>query len=123
MQVIPPTGAAIAEALNWPPDYETRDLYRPMVSVRFGVWYLAEQRDRFDGDLFAALAAYNAGPGSAMRWMSAAEDDTDLFIELIDYEETRRYVRLIREHFEGYRWLYARSTSGMAPDGTSGDVD
>jgi soluble lytic murein transglycosylase len=113
MQVIPPTGAAIAEALDWPPDYETRDLYRPMVSVRFGVWYLSEQRDLFDGNLFAALAAYNAGPGSAMRWMAAAGDDTDLFVELVDYEETRRYLRLIREHYEGYRWLYARSASVM----------
>jgi soluble lytic murein transglycosylase len=123
MQVIPPTGAAIAEALDWPPDYQTQDLYRPMVSVRFGVWYLAQQRNRFDGNLFAALSAYNAGPGSAMRWMGAAEEDTDLFVELIDYEETRRYVRLIREHYEGYRWLYARSMSVMTPVSILRDSD
>ncbi len=106
MQVIPSTGAQIAEALGWPPDYETRDLYRPMVSVRFGVWYLAQQRDRFEGSLYAALAAYNGGPGNASRWWEAADGDEDLFVELIDFGETQRYVRLIREHYARYRWLY-----------------
>ncbi|MDY0019630.1 MAG: tetratricopeptide repeat protein, partial [Anaerolineae bacterium] len=52
MQVIPSTGQEIATALNWPPDYATGDLYRPMVSVRFGTWYLAQQRDHFEGALY-----------------------------------------------------------------------
>lgn len=106
MQVIPPTGAYIAEALGWPPDYRTRDLYRPMVSVRFGTFYLAEQRDLVEDNLFAALAAYNGGPGNALRWWDAAGGDPDLFVELIDFSETRRYVRYVREHYAGYRYLY-----------------
>jgi soluble lytic murein transglycosylase len=106
MQVIPPTGASIAAALNWPPDYETSDLYRPMVSVRFGIWYLAQQRDRFDGNLYAAMAGYNGGPNNAARWLEAANGDTDLFVELIGFRETRMYVRRITEHFAKYRWLY-----------------
>lgn len=109
MQVIPPTGAAIAQALDWPPDYETPDLYRPMVSVRFGVWYLAEQRDLIDGNLYAAMAAYNGGPGNSLRWWDLAGEDPDLFVELIDFSETRRYVRLIREHFGAYEWLYTEA--------------
>jgi len=113
MQVIPPTGAGIAQALGWPPDYETADLYRPMVSVRFGVWYLAQQRDAIDGDMFAAMAAYNGGPGNSYRWWQMAEGDPDLFVELIDFSETRLYVRSIREHFAAYRWLYSDS-GGLA---------
>jgi soluble lytic murein transglycosylase len=106
MQVIPPTGAYIAQQLAWPPDYETRDLYRPMVSVRFGSWYLAEQRDLLEGNLFGALAAYNGGPGNALRWWETANADLDLFVESIDFRETRTYVRVIREHYARYRWLY-----------------
>jgi soluble lytic murein transglycosylase len=106
MQVIPSTGASIAAALGWPPDYETPDLYRPMVSVRFGIWYLAQQRDRFDGNLYAAMAGYNGGPDNAARWLEAANGDTDLFVELIGFRETRTYVRRITEHFAKYRWLY-----------------
>lgn len=106
MQVIPPTGAEIAEALDWPPAYETPDLYRPMVSVRFGTWYLAQQRDRFAGELYPALAGYNGGPGNAARWWDAAGQDRDLFVELIGFRETRAYVERITEHYAKYRWLY-----------------
>ncbi len=108
MQVIPPTGAQIAAALKWPPDYETRDLYRPAVSVRFGVWYLAQQRDALDGSLIAAMAAYNGGPGNASRWWAEAHGDEDLFAELIGLRETYTYVRRIREHYARYRWLYGK---------------
>ena len=106
MQVIPPTGAQIASALGWPPNYETTDLYRPMVSVRFGTWYLAEQRDYIDGNLFAAMAAYNGGPGNSARWWHLANADQDLFVERIGFAETRTYVERIREHYAKYAWLY-----------------
>ncbi len=107
MQVIPSTGAEIAAALGWPPNYQTSDLYRPIVSVRFGMWYLARQRDRFEGELAPALAAYNGGPGNAVRWWEDAGEDRDLFVELIGFEETRTYVTRITQHFAWYRWLYA----------------
>lgn len=107
MQVIPSTGAGIAQALGWPPDYVTADLYRPHVSVRFGIWYLTEQLAYIDNNLFAAMAAYNGGPGNSAAWWNAAAGDEDLFIELISFRETGLYVRFIREHYAKYRWLYA----------------
>jgi soluble lytic murein transglycosylase len=109
MQVIPSTGAYIAQSLGWPPGYTSRDLYRPVVSVRFGVWYLAEQTGLAEGNPFVAMAAYNGGPGNSLRWWQASEGDTDLFVELITFSETRTYVRRIREHYEAYRLLYGDS--------------
>jgi soluble lytic murein transglycosylase len=106
MQVIPDTGNLIAAQLGWPPGYETGDLYKPYVSVRFGTYYLAQQRDRFDGRLDAALAGYNGGPVNADRWLNAASGDPDLLVELITFSETRAYVRLIREHYAIYQALY-----------------
>ncbi len=106
MQVIPSTGEYIARQLGWPPGYRTADLYRPMVSVRFGVWYLVQQRERFGGDLRAALAGYNGGPGNAARWRDAAGGDVDLFFELISLSETRLYVQRITEHYARYQALY-----------------
>ena len=107
MQVIPPTGAQIAAELGWPPGYETADLYRPYVSLRFGTYYLAQQRDRFDGRLDAALAGYNGGPGNAQRWLESAGDDLDLFLESITFSETRLYLQRIKEHFAVYQALYS----------------
>ena len=106
MQVIPPTGAQIASELDWPPDYETNDLYRPYVSVRFGTYYLSRQRDRFGGGLHVALAGYNGGPLNAQHWLEMAGDDPDLFLELITFAETREYVRALKEHYAIYRALY-----------------
>jgi soluble lytic murein transglycosylase len=107
MQVIPTTGAAIAVELGWPPGYTDADLHRPQVSVRFGAYYLAQQRDLFDGDLMAALAAYNGGPGNAAVWLERAAGDPDLLIEVIGFEETRTYLRTIYEVFTIYRSLYS----------------
>ncbi|MBN1955326.1 MAG: tetratricopeptide repeat protein [Anaerolineae bacterium] len=106
MQVIPSTGAYIAGQLGWPPDYETDDLYRPYVSIRFGTWYLAEQQDRFAGQLHATLAGYNGGPTNAARWLEAAGGDPDLFLETIGFRETQLYLKLIREHYAIYTALY-----------------
>ena len=57
----------------------------------------------------ATYSAYNGGPGNANRWLKQTPDDPDLFIELIDYAETRDYVRSIYEIFNIYRRLYNRS--------------
>jgi len=109
MQVIPSTGQSIADQLGWPVGYTSDDLYRPLVSVRFGTYYLAQQRDRFDGDLYAALAAYNAGPGNAALWKDLAPDDPDLFLEVIRLDQTHRYLTTIYEIFDIYRNLYSQS--------------
>jgi len=106
MQVIPPTGAQIAAELGWPPGYETADLYRPYVSLRFGTYYLAQQRDRFDGRLDVALAGYNGGPFNAQLWLERAGDDPDLLLEHIEFSETRLYLQRIKEHFAVYQALY-----------------
>ncbi len=109
MQIMPATGADIAKNLGWPPDFTTADLNRPLVNVTLGMDYLDTQRNLFDGNLFAALAAYNGGPGNANEWLKLAGNDPDLFLEVIRYAETRDYVRSIYEIFNIYRRLYDRS--------------
>ncbi|MEZ0396992.1 MAG: tetratricopeptide repeat protein [Anaerolineales bacterium] len=106
MQIIPTTGATVASSLGWPPDYTDQDLYRPQVSITLGTHYLASNRDYFGGDLYAALAAYNSGPGNAAVWADLAGNDPDLFVEVIRYQETRLYLRSIYELYGMYRSLY-----------------
>ena len=109
MQIIPATGAEIAGNLGWPENYTADDLYRPLVSLRYGVDYLDRQRKLFDGNLYAALAAYNGGPGNAQEWLELAPEDPDLFLEVIRYDETRNYLRRIYENFNIYRLIYNRT--------------
>lgn len=109
MQLIPSTGAEIASRMNWPADYTDADLYLPAVNLRLGARYLANQRDYFGGEMYAALAAYNAGPGNAAIWWQLADNDPDLFLEIIRYSETQNYIRQIAEFMNIYRLLYERA--------------
>ncbi|RME87531.1 MAG: hypothetical protein D6770_09155, partial [Anaerolineae bacterium] len=107
MQIIPSTGGNIARNLGWPVGFQDDDLYRPIVSIRFGAYYLANNRDALGNDLYAALAAYNAGPGNARIWKTLAGDDPDLFLETVRFAETRDYIRSIYETYAIYTSLYS----------------
>ncbi len=109
MQIIPSTGEWLAGQLGWPPNYSVEDLDRPLVSVRLGTYFLAQQRDAFGGDLYAALAAYNAGPGNAAVWKALAPSDPDLLLEVIRFDQPHLYIRRIYEIFAFFRMLYAGS--------------
>lgn len=108
MQIMPATGDEIVRAMGWPPDYTTSDLIRPSISIGLGARYLARQRDYLDGDLFAALAAYNGGPGNAKVWKDLSNGDPDLFLEIIRYDETRSYLTQISDFLNIYNGLYSR---------------
>jgi soluble lytic murein transglycosylase len=105
MQIWPPTGEDIASRLSWP-NYQSTDLQRPYVSVAFGTWLLHEESDRFGGDLFAILSAYNAGPGNTATWLEEAGGDPDLFVEFITLPEPQSYIKAIYAHYAVYRVLY-----------------
>lgn len=109
MQIIPTTGSEIAQSEDWPPDYSDEDLYRPLVSVTLGSSYLNRQRGYLDGDLYAALAAYNGGPGNALTWKNLVPPDPDLYVEVIRFPETRDYIKGIYEIFSIYKTLYDRT--------------
>jgi soluble lytic murein transglycosylase len=106
MQITPSTGQFIVDNLGWPPNYTSDDLFRPLVSIGMGSSYLMDQRLRFNGDRSTSLAAYNAGPDSASIWRDLSGSDTDLFVEVIRFEETRNYIRSIYEIYAMYRLLY-----------------
>jgi soluble lytic murein transglycosylase len=109
MQIIPSTGAERADKEGWPPDYSDADLYRPIVSVKLGTAYLGFLRSYFDGDMYATLAGYNAGPGNSGIWLDEAGGDPDLFVEIIRFNETKTYIKHISEIFAIYRRIYSRS--------------
>ncbi len=105
IQVIPDTGRYIATRLQWD-DYETEDLLRPYLNLQFGAYYLDQQLDLFDGEVAPALAAYNAGPGNAVKWHEVAGSDHDLYLETVNFAETRLYIRRIYIGQAVYRYLY-----------------
>jgi soluble lytic murein transglycosylase len=111
-QVMPATGEGIARSLGME-DFDLEDLYRPVVSIEFGAFYLAAQMKYFDNQLLVALAAYNGGPGNALRWLEATgeDGDLDLFIEVITANQSRVYLRSIYQQYLVYERLYRSQSS------------
>jgi soluble lytic murein transglycosylase len=107
MQVMPGTAKSIASQLGWQ-DFEPQQAYWPYVNVAFGAFYVQQWLKHFGNSLFAALAAYNGGPGNAAVWRGWAPDDDDLMVGLININETRVYVQTVWTQYEEYKRLYAQ---------------
>jgi hypothetical protein len=69
-QIMPATGAENVDLLNWPDNYDQRDLLLGKVNLTLGAFYLDRMRTYLSGNTQAALAAYNAGPGNAETWLA-----------------------------------------------------
>lgn len=104
-QIIPATGAEIAGRMGFP-NYSNALIYRPYINIRFGAFYLAWVRDFVDGRIASALAGYNGGPGNSQRWRELSGPDDTLFVELMDFSETRLYLQRILSHYYHYTRLY-----------------
>jgi soluble lytic murein transglycosylase len=106
MQVLPSVGAALARAEGIR-DWDVALLFQPEVNVRFGISHLAQILRRYQ-QLEHALAAYNAGSRPTQSWLAlpGAEQDPEVFIERIQYVETRDYVRRVLRNLSMYHALY-----------------
>jgi soluble lytic murein transglycosylase len=78
---------------------------------------MKEQLGSFGGEIFVAFAAYNAGPNAARRWRGAeGAKDADVFLETVEYRETRLYVEFVAENYAIYRYLYGGEAEPNLPD-------
>ncbi len=100
-QLLPST----ARAMTSDRSMSMQRLKDPAINLTLGARYVRLQLDRFGGDVRLALAAYNAGPGSARRWTSLA-GDPDYLVERITIFETREYVKRVVGSYGVYRLVW-----------------
>jgi soluble lytic murein transglycosylase len=109
MQLMPATAQPMAAVRGWP----FRDGYLlddPVANIQIGTSFLAGLMREF-GDPRLALAAYNAGPGNTRKWWKARRnDDVDVWVEQIPFDETRNYVKKVTLSWEEYRRIYGGAT-------------
>jgi soluble lytic murein transglycosylase len=107
MQVMPPTGAAVARAHGLTGMSEG-NLTTPEVNLHLGAAFLVDMSRRYHQDLPLVLAAYNAGPTRATRWSRYPEATDPLrFTERIPFPETKTYVKNVRRNLGLYQALYS----------------
>jgi soluble lytic murein transglycosylase len=91
---------------------KARDLYDPEINIRLGLQYLKTLLDKYDGRLYLALAAYNAGPHRVDQWLLDFPDaNEEEFIEMIPFSETRNYVKNILRNYFFYKYYYNSGTA------------
>ena len=101
MQITPEAADTIAQNSN-ATTFELEDLGDPEINIRYGTFLLHEYLELYGGDVVAALAAYNAGPGNADKWGGAG-----MTLDDISFPETRAYVEEVLEKRDEYRQEYA----------------
>ncbi len=115
MQIMPNTAKLITREMGI--GYSKYKLARSIsYNVKLGTHYIKKLIDRFDGSEMIAIAAYNAGPNNAQRWINEFYDPRETkdidkvvdWIELITYSETRNYVQRIMENLIVYKYLMSR---------------
>ena len=102
MQITPEAAEEI-ERLSGGTTFKLDDLSDPEINIRYGTFLLSELFERYDGDVVAVLAAYNAGPANVDRW-----GGSDLSLSDIRFPETRAYVEDVLDKQQEYRDRYAK---------------
>jgi len=106
MQFMPGTAATMAREVG----RTSYDIFDAETSVQFGAAHIRDLLVKYNGNVDAALAGYNAGTGNADRWIAAGLMDN------VPFNETRNYIKNVKN----YRVIY----TSMYPDqlGITGTV-
>ncbi len=94
MQLMPATARFIArkEKLKKPAPAQ---LLKPELNITLGTAYLNHVYQQLGEHQVLATAAYNAGPNNVLSWLPDATLPADIWVELIPFNETRRYTERV----------------------------
>ncbi|WP_353179514.1 transglycosylase SLT domain-containing protein [Salinisphaera sp. T5B8] len=97
MQLLPGTARLVARRMDASTPSSSA-LTIPEINIQLGAGYLAQMRERWDGNIAMATASYNAGPQRIARWLPDDDMDPTIWIANIPYTETRNYVQRAMSH-------------------------
>lgn len=104
MQIMPSTAKYIAQKTKTP--YKgVSNLTQADKNLELGTLYLKDVLQTLNNNVFAATAAYNAGPGRAREWLAMQKGlSAEAWIETIPIPETQEYVKNIITYRAIYRF-------------------
>ena len=98
MQFMPATAKTMAIETGRYPNY---NIFDPETSIDFGAAHIRDLLLIYDGNLDAALAAYNAGTGNVNSWIAQG------ILDRIPFKETNNYVKKVKNYQKVYASMYA----------------
>ena len=105
MQLLVETAQRTARKYGVEEAVNANTLLEPRLNIKLGTAYLKDQLDRF-GRIEYVAAAYNAGPGRAVRWRTELPAEIDEWAEAVPFRETRGYVQGVVRNTLQYQRLY-----------------
>lgn len=95
MQLMPATARNVARGYLKQKVPPRAALLNADTNIQLGSAYLRQLLDKLDNSPVLATAAYNAGPHRVDGWLPPRNLDADIWIDLVPFNETRRYLRRV----------------------------
>ncbi len=103
MQLMPATARSVAkQQLGKKRSPNKKALLKPDTNIELGSAYLKHLLDRLENSPVLATAAYNAGPHRVDKWLPPRDLEADIWVDLVPFNETRRYLRRVLSYMVIY---------------------
>jgi len=105
LQLMPQTAKWIASKSGT--NFNAADLGKNNVNIRLGSWYVGYLIRHFNGNIVAAVAAYNAGPNKVDGWLAGHVWSGQLStVNDIPIGETRHFLQRVFYNYDIYSRVY-----------------
>jgi soluble lytic murein transglycosylase len=113
MQLMPATARRVARRLEKPLRINSTRLRQPEVNITLGSAYLREVLDDLFSNPVLATAAYNAGPHRVRQWLPETPMAGDLWVEMVPFYETRKYLKRVLTYTAIYQARMGREPTRL----------
>lgn len=108
MQITRPTAEEINEIINSTEQINETTMCDVDVNLDIGCYYLASLIEKYKGNYYLAICAYNAGMGNVNKWLeqdiiSTSLDTTDVSLP---FDETTNYLKKVIKAYKMYKKIY-----------------
>jgi soluble lytic murein transglycosylase len=108
MQMIPEKASELSKKFGIP-YHDYNDLYNPEINLEMGTALLKILRERSQYKFAQTVASYNASEAVIKVWEKERFNGNYFeFIEMIPYEETRNYIKLVFRNYITYKRIMSK---------------
>lgn len=108
MQITQETAKEINDEINSTDELTDTNIFDENINVEIGCKYFASLVDRYNGNYYLAICAYNAGIGNVNSWIDDGKVSSTLDTTNVElpFSETTNYLRKVINNYDMYKKLY-----------------
>lgn len=89
--------------------------FSPAENIKLGASHLRRLFDKYDNNWHLVISGYNAGSQAVDRWLKRYPNTSEeLWVEMINFKETRHYVKKVLSAYWSYRILESLDKNQLA---------